>query len=457
MAHDRTRETGVCTFAFRKYDRTGRKTAKKIAVTHENYITHKKERGNLMPIIESRLDTDFYQFTMGQFLFRRYRNVQSIDRFINRTKSVPLHEIISESKLRQELDVLQHVQFKTDELDYLAQYQTESGKFIFREDYLKFLETLVLPNYVLTFTRDGIKLEFPGPLAETTYWETPALAIINESYTKACVESLSKTMHEVIQRQKMSRIWHKIATLQTHSNIIFSDFGTRRRFSQWWHEYVVRMLARHLSPAQFVGTSNVWLAKKYGLKPIGTMAHRLFMAMSGIVPQDDISIRASHSRVLQEWWDEYGHDLSIALLDTFGSFGLKNFTVEQAQNWKGIRIDSGDPFAEGDAVIAMYESFGIDPRTKILAPSDGLTIETMISLADYFTDRIKVNFGWGTSLTNDCGIPPLSLVVKLAEACGNEVIKLSNNAAKATGSPERKEQMMYIFGYSSTFNQECKY
>ena len=184
----------------------------------------------------------------------------------------------------------------------------------------------------------------------------------------------------------------------------------------------------------------------------------MYMVLSRLFGDSDEAIRGSHNRVLREWWDEYGASLSIALTDTYGTdFFFKDMTEEQARLWKGLRHDSGDPFAFGEKAIAFYEGYGIDPRDKLLIFSDGLEIETICAIADRFAGRIRVTFGWGTNLTNDLGFPPLSLVVKVVEACGHRTVKLSDNLAKATGSPRDIERFKRIFRYVDTVSQECKY
>ena len=191
---------------------------------------------------------------------------------------------------------------------------------------------------------------------------------------------------------------------------------------------------------------------------MGTNAHEEDMAMSGIMHGSDDEIRNSHQKVLQEWWEEYGWALSIALTDTYGTdFFFRDMTYEQARDWKGLRQDSGDPFKFGDKAIAFYQQHGIDPREKLLVFSDGLDVDTIIRLADYFAGRIKVTFGWGTNLTNDLGFPAISIIIKLLESNGYGTVKLSDNLAKAMGKPEDIERFKRIFGYTGTTYEKVRY
>lgn len=141
--------------------------------------------------------------------------------------------------------------------------------------------------------------------------------------------------------------------MKARPEITFCDFGTRRRFSRDWQDYVVRVLAKEF-PGKFLGTSNTYLAMKYGLLPMGTSAYEMYMGLSGIMHGSGEEIRASHSKVLQDWWDEYGWGLSVALTDNYGTnFFFQDMTQEQARNWKGLRQDSGDPFEFGEKAIFL--------------------------------------------------------------------------------------------------------
>jgi nicotinate phosphoribosyltransferase len=197
---------------------------------------------------------------------------------------------------------------------------------------------------------------------------------------------------------------------------------------------------------------------KHDLLPMGTKAHEMDMALSGIMHGNDDEIRASHNKVLQDWWEEYGEGLSIALTDTYGTdFFFRDMAPQQAREWKGLRQDSGDPFEFGEKAIEFYKRCEVDPREKLIVFSDGLDVETIVKLADSLANRIKVTFGWGTNLTNDLGFPALSLIVKLMESNGYGTVKLSDNLAKALGNAEDVERFKHIFGYTGTMYKEVKY
>ena len=409
-----------------------------------------------MSIITSLLDIDFYKFTMGQLVLHRYPDVLVRYAFKNRTSSVKISEFVSEEDLRHELDEARKLRFNNSELHYLRGTNEYGGR-MFEEDYLEFLRGFELPEYRLEVVDGELVIEVAGRWCETIYWETIILAVVNELYNDALMSRLSRFEREAVQAEGILRLKRKIKKLRAKPKLRFSEFGTRRRFSGEHQDYVVGVLAEEI-PEQLLGTSNVLLAMKHGLLPMGTSAHEMPMTMTGIMHGSDDEILASHNRALQDWWDEYGWGLSIALTDTFGTdFFFRDMTKEQAHDWKGLRQDSGDPMVFGKKALAFYEGHGVDPKDKLLIFSDGLDVDTMIRIHGEFSEAIGVTFGWGTNLTNDVGFAPLSLVVKIVEANGHGAVKLSDNMAKAIGSSEDIERFKRIFGHTDTTFEECKY
>ncbi|MBU4331922.1 nicotinate phosphoribosyltransferase [Patescibacteria group bacterium] len=408
-----------------------------------------------MPIIQSLLDLDQYKLTMGGFVRKRYPDVPVKYGFTNRTTSIFLSQHIDEGRLREEFDHARTLSFMDDELDYVGN-MTVNNKSMFSSAFIEFLRNYYLPEYDIEKVDDTYRIEFTGPWKETIYWETIALSIINELFGEAWIKDQGLSLDRVVGRG-CRRLREKIAILKKYPGIKFIEFGTRRRFTGWWQGYVLRVLLEEI-PNQVLGTSNVLLAKKLGIPAMGTQAHELFMIMSGVMRGGDEKIRASQNRVLEEWWDEYGYDLSIALPDTFGSDFFLQTTPEQiAQEWKGFRQDSGDPKEFGEKAIKFYESYGVNPKTKLVVFSDGLDIYKIVELYNHFQGRVIPSFGWGTNLTNDLGLPTLSLVVKAIGACGCGLVKLSDNLAKAIGKPEDIELYKRIFGYTGTMYEKVSY
>jgi len=270
-----------------------------------------------MPIIESLLDTDFYKFTMGQVAYLRYPGVTARYAFKNRTQKARLAEAVDEAALRRELDHARTLRFAEEELRYLRDVRVARGP-VFREEYVRFLEGVRLPEYHLERAGDAYRLEFSGRWCEAILWETLALSVVHELYCRGLVERQSLADRETVMEEGRARLEAKVRALRERPEMRFSDFGGRRRFSRAWQMEVLRRLAEEL-PDQFLGTSNVEMAFRLGLTPIGTMGHEMFMALSGIGGEDEEAIRASHNRTLREWWEAYGPGLSVALTDTYGT------------------------------------------------------------------------------------------------------------------------------------------
>lgn len=409
-----------------------------------------------MWIINSLLDTDFYKVTMGQAIFHRYCDIPVNYALTNRTQGVRLADFIDEAELRAELDHVRTLRFTNSDLHYLRGTD-EYGERMFREDYLEFLRGLRLPEYRLKRVDGNYILEFPGKWSEAIYWEVPALAIVNELYYRRKMARLSRFGCDNVYALGKCLLGEKIKVLRRNPDIRFSDFGTRRRFSREWHDYIVGVLAEEV-PEQFLGTSNIELANKHDLLPMGTSAHERDMGIAAILQSIGEDIRKALGIVLADWWAEYGWGLSVALTDTWGSdFFFSQMTAEQARSWKGLRQDSGDPFVFAEKAIEFYRKHEVNPEEKLIIFSDGLDIETIVGLQRRFSGRVKVGFGWGTNLTNDLGFKPLSLVIKLVEANGQGAVKLSDNLAKAIGRPKDIECYKRRLGYTGTNFEACRY
>lgn len=410
------------------------------------------------PIIESLLDVDFYKLSMGQMIFHRHPKVSVTLGFINRTSSVQLAETVSIGRLREELEHCRALRFSPQELHYImGTYEYDQP--MFKLDYINFLKSLTLPEFDLA-VRDGqFKLSFSGNWAEVTYWETLAMSIVNELYYRTLMKKYSKFECELIEADGRIALGRKIRELRKHPDITFTDFGTRRRFSREWQDHVVEIMKEEC-PAQFKGTSNTFLAQKYGLVPTGTNAHELQMVYSGIYwDEDEKDPTYSPKKMVGDWWEEFGEGLSIFLPDTLSSnwFFQNVVTRGQLALWKGSRQDSGVPLEYAERRIQEYKDAGIDPKGKLIVFADGLRVEVMKEISEALRGRIRYTFGWGTDLTNDVGFKSLSIVVKAIKAAGHPIAKLSDNIAKATGPIEAVLRMKRLIGYTNTFGATCEF
>lgn len=408
-----------------------------------------------MPIIEYLTDIDAYKLTMGQFILHRYPDIPVKFAFKCRTKGVRLADYVNENELRAELDYARTLRFTKTELSYIGNMNI-SGRKMFTEDYMQFLTEYQIPEYHLRIVDGMFEAEFSGRWIDATYWETIFLSIFDELYYRN-LNQQSGHKRGAMYIEGIKRLEKKIKLLRTRPELTFIDFGTRRRFSYKWHNFLTAILVENV-PHQCIGTSNVRLAMLYGLDPKGTNAHELSMVVAGTKFPHVEEVRRSHVQVVDEWHNEFGAALSIILPDTFGTDAcLKMLTEKHAHECRGFRQDSGDPIAFGEKILQFYKQHGVDAHKKLIVFSDGLDADAMVKIYDHFHERIPVTFGWGTNLTNDLGFKPLSLVVKAVEACGHGLVKLSDNLAKATGRPELIEIYKKIFGYTGTTYEECTY
>jgi nicotinate phosphoribosyltransferase len=379
-------------------------------------------------IITSLLDTDLYKFTMMQVVLHQFPGAQVEYKFKCRNAGMNLAPYADE--IRNEIRSLCTLHFSEAELAYLR------GMRFIKSDFVDFLGLFKLNEKYITVTPkpDGeLEITVQGPWLHTILFEIPVLAIVNEVYFR----NIQKSPRLGDGRQRLDA---KIALLQADGlhELKIADYGTRRRFSKSWHEEVLRTLTTQLGidaashpPGQFAGTSNVLLAMKLGITPLGTMAHEYLQAAQALGPR----LRDSQTFAFESWAHEYRGDLGIALSDVYGmSAFLRDFDMYFCKLFDGARHDSGDPFAWGERLIAHYKANRVDPRTKILIFSDGLTVPRTIELYQRFAGRCQLAFGIGTNLTNDLGDAPdhvpLQIVMKLVKCNGQPVAKLSDTPSK---------------------------
>ena len=408
----------------------------------------------LDPIIRSLLDTDFYKLLMLQMIWGLYPKVDATFSLINRKSSVRLAEEIDEGELRAQLDHARTLRFSKKEMIWLAGNSFYGSKQIFSPGFLRWLEDFRLPEYRLE-KRDGqFELEFYGPWMETTMWEIPALAIINELRSRAALRDYGPFTLDVTYARAKAKMWEKVERLKRLPNLRISDFGTRRRHSFLWQRWCVEALKEGLGTENFMGTSNVLLAMDNDLEALGTNAHELPMVLTAIAPNEK-AMRWAPYQVLEDWKSYYGGNLLIVLPDTFGTSAFLRDAPDWVADWTGFRPDSAPEIEGGEKIIEWWKSRGKDPRDKLLIFSDGLDGDAIESAYRHFEGRVRMAFGWGTNLTNDfagCSpipnsrLDPISLVCKVSEADGRPAVKLSDNPEKATGAPEEVQRYLRIFG-----------
>ncbi|CCF21815.1 Nicotinate phosphoribosyltransferase (NAPRTase) [Pseudorhizobium banfieldiae] len=414
----------------------------------------------LDPIIRSLIDTDFYKLLMLQMIWKLYPDVDATFSLINRTKTVRLAEEIDERELREQLDHARSLHLSKKEMIWLAGNTFYGRKQIFEPEFLNWLATFQLAEYELS-KRDGqYELNFHGRWMETTMWEIPALAIINELRSRAAMRHMGPFALDVLYARAKAKMWEKVERLRALPGLRISDFGTRRRHSFLWQRWCVEALKEGIG-AGFTGTSNVLLAMDSDLEAVGTNAHELPMVMAALADSDE-ELRAAPYKVLKDWNRLYGGNLLIVLPDAFGTTAFLRDAPEWVADWTGFRPDSAPPIEGGEKIIDWWQRMGRDPRSKLLIFSDGLDVDAIIDTYRHFEGRVRMSFGWGTNLTNDfagCApqyvesLKPISLVCKVSEANGRPAVKLSDNPRKATGDPAEVERYLRFFGAEDRVDQ----
>ena len=385
------------------------------------------------PVIRSLLETDLYKFTMWQTLLHAFPANDAEYRFVCRnTPAFPLSEL--SDAVNRELDHLCTLRFSEEELAYLG------GLRFMKSDFIDFLRIFRFQRRFIE-ARPGegadagqLVIVAKGPQVHVMAFEIFVLAIVNELYFRR----LCAGREGAVLAEGRARLAAKTIRLRDYAAAVpatlgdaaypfeFFDFGLRRRFSGDWHDEVVATLKREI-PSVFKGTSNVELARRHGLIPIGTMAHEYLQTYQAV----GVQLRLSQKAALEGWVQEYRGDLGIALTDVIGMDAfLADFDLYFAKLFDGLRHDSGDPVVWGEKALAHYAALRIDPFTKRLVFSDGLNCDEAFRLHTHFAQRVPVGFGIGTNLSNDLGPKPLNIVMKLVRCNGQSVAKLSDAPGK---------------------------
>ncbi|WP_298968588.1 nicotinate phosphoribosyltransferase [uncultured Roseobacter sp.] len=411
------------------------------------------------PIVRSLIDTDFYKLLMCQSVFRNKPGTRVTFSLINRSKHVPLAELIDEGELREQLDHIRSLSLSRGESTWLRGNTFYGKRQMFRPDFMEWFENLRLPPYHLERKGDQYELTFEGTWPEVMLWEIPALAVLMELRGRAVLDQMGKFELQVLYARAMTRVWEKIEAMRDIPDLSIADFGTRRRHSYLWQDWCVQAMQEGLGSA-FTGTSNCKIAMNRELEAIGTNAHELPMVYAALAKTDAELAQAPYD-VLSDWHDEHEGNLRIILPDTFGTKGFLDNAPDWLAGWTGIRVDSGDPATAAETAIAWWKARGEDPATKRIIFSDGLDVDKIRSLHTKFSGRVNVSFGWGTLLTNDFRnlvpedrLAPFSLVCKAVEANGVPTVKLSDNPNKAMGPVTEIERYKRVFHVGEQAAQE---
>jgi nicotinate phosphoribosyltransferase len=384
-------------------------------------------------IIKSILDTDLYKLTMMSAIIKLYPRARVRYSFINRGKT-EFPEGFAEA-LRKEVKEMETLVLTKEEKDFL-----QRKCYFLDPTYLDFLQGYRYDSSEVGIIQNGgdLQISIEGYWHHTVLWEVPLMALISELYfhmtgQKPC----SKNGRKANNNDK--------ALLFSMNAMNFADFGTRRRFSYEVQDEVVQDFMHISSKERFVGTSNVHLAHKYDIRPIGTHAHEWFSFHAA-----KFGYKMANTMAMEAWVQVFRGDLGIALPDTFTTESFfRSFDRKFAKLFDGVRHDSGDPISFAQKTIDHYKSLGIDPQTKTIVFSDSLDTQKAIQISDFCRGKIRCSFGIGTNFTNDVGVTPLNMVIKMTEAKpeGEDwipTIKLSDSAGKHTGDEKEIEIAKHI-------------
>ena len=402
----------------------------------------------LPQIITSLLEQDMYKFSMGQAIYHQFPSYKTTWSFRCRNKDVQFtREMVEE--IREQIHAYCQLRFAEDELLYLDNISWIKGSYI---DFLR-LWRPNMSDFCIEYTEDTecrLSIETHGTWLNTSMYEVPILAIVNEVYFRmknvwTTTDGIERHIsYEDLLASFEERLESKFERVNTLIWYVgnFSEFGLRRRLSAEAQDMAVRKFSKlRKGFSCFVGTSNVYLARKYGLTPVGTMAHEWIMC----VGQGNHKHNPAYSNwyALDAWVKEYGVLNGTALTDTITTdCFLRDFQLTYATLFSGVRHDSGDPFEWGEKMIQHYQSLGIDPTTKTLLFSDSLDFLKADMLYDHFHGKCKFAFGIGTYLSNDTCVPPLNIVMKSTKCNGQDVAKLSDVEGK--GMCKNPEYVDYL-------------
>lgn len=430
----------------------------KRAVDHLHY--------DIDPIVRNRLDNDFYKLTMRRVVLERHAGTRVRYSMTNRTTDVRLADLIPIEAMREQLDHARTLRYEPSDLHWIAGNTFYGEEGMFPKSFISALKVSRLPEYELGIDaeRGQFTLETEGSWPDAMDWEDYFLTITNEMRNRALMRGMSALDIDVMYARAKSKFYAKLERLARFPDIRISEFGTRRRHSHPWQEWIIRAMVEVLGD-QMVGTSNSYFARKLGIEAKGTNAHEMPMVYAALAaaahPDDDDALVASQYEVLRDWQASYGDKLRMFLPDAFGTTQFLRNSPEWLAWWMGARPDSKDAHEAGEELIEWWRAKGQDPANKTILFSDGLDVripgfepqgDDVTDIHEAFRGRVSDAYGWGTMATNDfigCvpGNPdllrPISLVCKVHSVNGHPAVKISDNPAKASSS-SREEIARYM-------------
>ncbi|MDR1501889.1 MAG: nicotinate phosphoribosyltransferase [Prevotella sp.] len=384
-------------------------------------------------IIKHFTDNDLYKFSVMLAIQKLYPWAYVKYAFTNRG-GTQFPEGFAE-RMREEVAAMADLKLTQEEKKFV-----KTKCYFFDPVFVDFLEGFRYKPEEVTIVQEGgdLSVIIEGYWYRTVLWEVPLLAIISELYFKMTGATPADVEEKAVVKAKA------LSGIEAD----YSEFGTRRRFSFEVQDKVVGTLKAH-SGEYFKGTSNVYLAMKYNTTPIGTMPHEWFMYHGAIY-----GYRSANIKGLEAWVDVYDGSLGIALTDTYTTDAFfDSFSLKHAKLFDGVRHDSSDPLVFADKAIRFYEKNRIDPTSKTLVFSDSLNLESVKAIKNHVAGRMHDTYGIGTFFSNDVGVKPLNIVIKLTDVKVHKkdsdylkAVKLSDVAGKYTGDEREIDLSLRTLG-----------
>lgn len=385
-------------------------------------------------MIISILDNDLYKFSTSYAYMKLYPEAEGTFEFTDRNNTE--FDIGFLELLKMEFAKLGSLKLSEDEKHWCVNHI----RYI-PEVYWEWLERFHFDSAKIECSLDEEKhlhIKVTDKLYKVTLYEVPILAIVSEL--------IGKQQGLVNISDAINKLDTKINLANEHE-LKFSEFGTRRRYSFNLHDLIVGTL-KEKCPINCVGTSNVYFAMKYNMKPCGTFPHEWIMFHGACWGYQEANYLG-----MRDWVRTYDGNLGIFLMDTYTSkVGLRNMSLKFAKLFDGVRQDSGDEYQMGNLVIERYKELGIDPTSKTIVFSNALDFNKYLDIHNYFKGRIKVSAGIGTNLTNDTEFKPANIVMKLSKCRINsnqewrKCIKISDDLGKHLGDDKEFEIAKHQLG-----------
>ena len=377
---------------------------------------------------------DQYKFPMGQLILEKEPEVQVTFAMTNRKAltGMPIREYVRPEELQEYYDGLREVTLTPEEIAILERQHDKR----YTKEYLGYLASFRLPaiEVFIDSWNSDITAETTSAWNSSSLWEIPMLSAIPELYYPRLIEANGGSMAQV-WNEGNRRLSEMIDLIKSRPDVKFAEFGTRRRFSSQWQDHAIERFATEC-PGNLIGTSNPWLAAKYGIPAVGTNAHELAMVYAALEDSRGANPLDGQSHVITDWLERFP-TMPVALIDTFTSdVTLQGLTKDQIDKLRSFRIDSGNEQKIGHKVISFLEQHGIDPTTRSLFFSNSLTPEKVVALADEFSGKIGFSFGIGGSAVNNMGLPGMNIVAKAVQVDGHGTVKLSDDEGKHMGHPD---------------------